>query len=78
MKFKERKIDSTFFAIFRKPDGMKPYLFAIGGGSLFAIHNECELYNPRTDRWASLCPMTTRRSRAGVTSLDKRLYVVGG
>lgn len=62
----------------RKPDGMKPYLFAIGGGSLFAIHNECEVYNPRSDRWASLCPMTSRRSRAGVTSLGKLLYVVGG
>ena len=62
----------------RKPDGMKPYLFAIGGGSLFAIHNECEVYNPRSDRWASLCPMTSRRSRAGVTSLGKLLYVAGG
>ena len=57
---------------------MKPYLFAIGGGSLFAIHNECELYNPRTDRWAAICPMTSRRSRAGATSLGKLLYVVGG
>lgn len=74
----QRSSLTTIRTTSRKPDGMKPYLFAIGGGSLFAIHNECELYNPRTDRWASLCPMTTRRSRAGVTSLDKRLYVVGG
>ena len=49
-----------------------------GGGSLFAIHNESEVYNPRTDRWSPLPPMVTRRSRAGVASLGKVLYVVGG
>ena len=27
----------------RQPEGTKPYLFAIGGGSLFAIHAECEV-----------------------------------
>ena len=54
------------------------FSYFLGGGSLFAIHNECEVYNPRSDRWASLCPMTSRRSRAGVTSLGKLLYVVGG
>ena len=37
--------------------GAKAYLFAIGGGSLFAIHSECEVYNPRTDRWQSIEPM---------------------
>ena len=42
---------SSYRTSHRKPDGNKPYLFAIGGGSLFAIHNECEVYNPRTDRW---------------------------
>lgn len=62
----------------RKPDGMKPFVFAVGGGSLFAIHNECEVYDPRNDRWAAIAPMTTRRSRAGTTSLGKNLYVVGG
>ena len=50
----------------------------LGGGSLFAIHNECEVYNPRTDRWAPVTPMNTRRSRAGTASLGKVLYVVGG
>ena len=37
--------------------GAKAYLFAIGGGSLFAIHSECEVYNPRTDRWQNIEPM---------------------
>ena len=50
----------------------------LGGGSLFAIHNESEVYNPRTDRWAPIPPMSIRRSRAGVASLGKVLYVIGG
>ena len=50
----------------------------LGGGSLFAIHNESEVYNPRTDRWAPIPSMGIRRSRAGVASLGKVLYVIGG
>lgn len=62
----------------RKPEGMKPYIFAVGGGSLFAIHNECEVYNPKTNQWSQISPMISRRSRAGVASLRKMLWVVGG
>ena len=50
----------------------------VGGGSLFAIHNESEVYNPRTDRWAPIPSMGIRRSRSGVASLGKVLYVIGG
>lgn len=57
---------------------MRPYLFAVGGGSLFAIHNECETYNPKTNSWMPIASMLSRRSRAGVASLRKLLYVVGG
>nr|CAH7766922.1 unnamed protein product [Callosobruchus chinensis] len=62
----------------RKPSGANPYLFAVGGGSLFAIHAECEVYNPKTDTWSSIAPMQWRRSRSGVTGLRRLLYVVGG
>lgn len=62
----------------RKPEGAKPYLFAIGGGSLFAIHAECEVYNPMSDRWTGIASMSTRRSRAGVAGVGNMLYVVGG
>ena len=55
----------------------KTYVIS-GGGSLFAIHNESEVYNPRTDRWAPIPSMGIRRSRAGVASLGKVLYVIGG
>ncbi|XP_073990192.1 kelch-like protein 17 isoform X2 [Rhodnius prolixus] len=62
----------------RRPEGIKQYVFAIGGGSLFAIHSECEVYNPRADRWFPIAPMICRRSRSGVTGLGRMLYVVGG
>ncbi|PNF39480.1 Kelch-like protein 17 [Cryptotermes secundus] len=62
----------------RRAEGMQPYLFAVGGGSLFAIHSECECYSPQTDRWVPIASMVYRRSRSGVTSLGKLLYVVGG
>ncbi|XP_066257660.1 kelch-like protein 17 [Euwallacea similis] len=62
----------------RKPKGADPYLFAVGGGSLFAIHAECEVYNPKTDIWHTIAPMQWRRSRSGVTGLRRLLYVVGG
>ncbi|XP_076332123.1 kelch-like protein 17 isoform X1 [Tachypleus tridentatus] len=63
---------------YRRPEGLKPYLFAIGGGSLFTIHSECEYYNICTDRWAPLLPTLHRRSRAGVAGLERHIYVVGG
>ncbi|KAL1478563.1 hypothetical protein MTO96_034991 [Rhipicephalus appendiculatus] len=62
----------------RRPEGLRSYLFAVGGGSLFAIHSECEYYNPRTDRWSSFAPTIHRRSRAGITALNRMLYAIGG
>ncbi|XP_019876075.2 kelch-like protein 17 isoform X3 [Aethina tumida] len=73
-----RCVLSTTRTIERKPKGADPYLFAIGGGSLFAIHAECEVYNPKTDTWNAIAPMQWRRSRSGVTGLRRLLYVVGG
>lgn len=62
----------------RISENAAPYMFAIGGGSLFAVHSECEVYNPRLARWTALAPMTSRRSRAGVASDGHQLYVIGG
>lgn len=62
----------------RKPAGQVPILFAIGGGSLFAIHSECECYDPRMDRWCMVSPMWTKRARVGVGVVDGKIYAVGG
>lgn len=56
-------------------------LFAIpraGGGSLFAIHGDCEAYDTRTDRWHMVASMSTRRARVGVAAIGNKLYAVGG
>ncbi|KAL1139836.1 hypothetical protein AAG570_006813 [Ranatra chinensis] len=74
----QRSLLTSERTIHRRPEGVKNYIFAIGGGSLFAIHSECEVYNPRTDRWFSIAPMLSRRSRSGVTGLGRMIYVVGG
>ncbi|GIX72255.1 kelch-like protein 17, partial [Caerostris extrusa] len=69
--------------------GVRPCVFAnfknkqvvpiAGGGSLFAIHCECEYYNPRTDRWSPIASTSHRRSRAGVAGVGRLLvYAVGG
>ncbi|KTF94575.1 hypothetical protein cypCar_00003526, partial [Cyprinus carpio] len=51
---------------------------AAGGGSLFAIHGDCEAYDTRTDRWHMVASMSTRRARVGVAAIGNRLYAVGG
>lgn len=50
----------------------------LGGGSLFAIHGDCEAYDTRTDRWHVVASMSTRRARVGVAAVGNRLYAVGG
>ncbi|KAK4877917.1 hypothetical protein RN001_010423 [Aquatica leii] len=70
-----RCVLSTPRTLERKPKGAESYLFAVGGGSLFAIHSECEVYNPRSDAWSAIAPMQWRRSRCGVTGLRRMLYV---
>lgn len=54
------------------------HLPSLGGGSLFAIHGDCEAYDTRTDRWHVVASMSTRRARVGVAAVGNRLYAVGG
>ncbi|KAB5546240.1 hypothetical protein PHYPO_G00069770 [Pangasianodon hypophthalmus] len=62
----------------RRCEGASPVLFAVGGGSLFAIHGDCEAYDTRTDRWHMVASMSTRRARVGVAAIGNKLYAVGG
>lgn len=62
----------------RKPDGLTEFIFAIGGGSLFTTHNECEFFDPRDNTWLEFTPTNQRRSRAGVACLNRYIYVIGG
>ncbi|KAI5252927.1 Kelch-Like Protein 17 [Manis pentadactyla] len=62
----------------RHCEGAGPVLFAVGGGSLFAIHGDCEAYDTRADRWHVVASMSTRRARVGVAAVGNHLYAVGG
>lgn len=62
----------------RQRAGLTSYIFAVGGGSLFAIHSECEFYNPTTDKWSQFAPTLQRRSRLGVVAMNRFLYAIGG
>ena len=53
-------------------------IFYTGGGSLFAIHNECEMYDLHSDTWITIQPMNVRRARLGVAALHRLIYAVGG
>lgn len=45
---------------------------------MFTIHSAGECYNPRHDRWLPIAPMSKCRSRAGIVSLGKLIYAIGG
>ncbi|XP_024884942.1 kelch-like protein 5 [Temnothorax curvispinosus] len=36
------------------------------------------MWNPRTGRWRSICPMSVQRCEVGVAVLNDKLYAVGG
>lgn len=71
-------MDSNVRTKERKPAGLNSYVFAVGGGSLFAIHSECEFYNPLADKWTPFAPTLQRRSRLGVVAMNRFLYAIGG
>ena len=74
----QRSVLQSPRTVCRKPAGQVPILFAIGGGSLFAIHSECECYDARIDRWCMVTPMSTKRARVGVGTVNGKIYAVGG
>lgn len=67
-----------FFSIFVLTLLIQTGLCSAGGGSLFAIHGDCEAYDTRTDRWHMVASMSTRRARVGVAAIGNKLYAVGG
>lgn len=55
----------------------KIYSFG-GGGDNFVSLNLSEVYDPKTDQWASLAPMPTLRSGALAATIGDAIYVMGG
>ncbi|KAL5263675.1 hypothetical protein ACHWQZ_G008896 [Mnemiopsis leidyi] len=61
----------------KKPDHIAT-MMAIGGGSQFTTHCECECYSITDDTWYRVTQMSTPRARAGVLELDGFVYSTGG
>ena len=61
----------------KKPDHIAT-MMAIGGGSQFTTHCECECYSITDDTWYRVAQMSTPRARAGVLELDGFVYSTGG
>ena len=62
----------------RQNTELSPLLMSVGGGSLFAIHCECECYDATKNKWFMIAPMAVRRARLGVSSAFGMVYAVGG
>ena len=45
---------------------------------MFTTHSECEFYDPRDNKWTCFASTNQKRSRAGVTSLNRHIYAIGG
>ena len=59
--------------------GADGQIYAIGGEFRFASVNTAEAYNPGTNSWNPVNPMTTpRRQLAAAVGKDARIYAVGG
>jgi N-acetylneuraminic acid mutarotase len=52
--------------------------YVIGGRADGGVLNNLERYDPATDTWTTLTPMTTARAAAAAAVQDDAIYVIGG
>ena len=57
---------------------VKGKLYVLGGDDGKMTWTSCEVYDPATDRWASIPEMATKRSDAGAVAHDGKIYIAGG
>ena len=54
-------------------------VYVVGGLNDMGLEMKMmESFNPVTQEWQSLCPMSERRAHVGIAALDNYIYVVGG
>ena len=53
-------------------------IFVIGGNDGVSFLNSIECYDPHTNRWTLLPPMSRPRAGIGAAALDGRIYAIGG
>lgn len=54
------------------------YLYAVGGFGGASWLRSLERFDPLTNQWTLLTPMSVARSSFGITVCNGRIYVVGG
>ncbi|KAG1675530.1 Kelch-like protein 17 [Nymphon striatum] len=74
----KRSINQNIRMTERVSKNLKPYLFVLGGSSVFSVQDDCECFNPRLNKWLRVAPMLNRRTRGGIATTGKKLYVIGG
>lgn len=61
---------------------VKDQIYVIGGYSVKNDHSQVlsvnERYDPQTDSWKALAPMSRPRSGAAAAVIDNKIYVIGG
>ena len=53
-------------------------IFALGGVNDGESHDSMECFDPSTNEWSAMTPMSTARKKHGVAVVDGKLYAVGG
>lgn len=53
-------------------------IYAMGGHDGIQRLNSVERYDPMTNQWTMLAPLSTDRSDASCTALNGKLYAIGG
>ncbi|CAF4700562.1 unnamed protein product, partial [Rotaria sp. Silwood2] len=62
----------------RKPIKSSEVLFAVGGWCSGDAIASVEMFDPTTNEWRAVSPMSKRRCGVGVAVLNNLLYAVGG
>ncbi|EDV23816.1 uncharacterized protein TRIADDRAFT_50396 [Trichoplax adhaerens] len=74
----KRSLYQNFRTQYRRLCGTSKVAISIGGGSLFSIHSECEIYDINRDSWIPVASMAERRARLGVAVINNTVYAIGG
>ena len=53
-------------------------LYAVGGANDYLNFSSVERYDPASNAWEAVAPMTVERYAPGIAVLEGKLYAVGG
>uniref|UniRef100_A0A8D1XC66 BTB domain-containing protein n=1 Tax=Sus scrofa TaxID=9823 RepID=A0A8D1XC66_PIG len=71
-------VSDYFAAMFTSDVLLEGPIYAVGGHDGWSYLNTVERYDPKTDTWTMVAPLSMPRDAVGVCLLGDRLYAVGG